>query len=169
MIFSGFGIFLGVITPFLFIGEFFYFIKMNNSNKKLFAIFSVIIILFSFYLFSIGYVFRPAVGNFVFPHPKLFEYVEFIALAYANFLGRSGSSNLSYFLGYSILLISLIILFKNIIFVFENKFDTDKNRVTISKIIIILIGYSLVFILNSAVGRVSVKCQGTCHTLYHLF
>lgn len=159
MIFSGFGIFIGVLTPIIFLGEWYFFYRKKSIKSQLISATALLFSLLSFYLFSIGYKFQPAAPNFVFPHPNPFEYFQFMAIGYASFLGMVDIGIKSYGLGFITLILLLIVLYKHTINIFKNKFDVENKQVTISKIIVLLIAYSLIFLFNTAVGRVGIGLE----------
>lgn len=159
MIFSGFGLFIGALTPIIFLGEWYFLYRSKLVKAQFVAICSLLLSIFSFYLFSIGYTFQPAVANFVFPHPNPLKYIEFMILGYANFWGVVKIGVMSYTLGIITLITLLIVLFKHGVKIFKFTFDVNNREVLISKIIVILIAYSLIFLFNTAIGRVCVGVE----------
>ena len=145
MIFSGFGIFIGLLTPLLLILDIFKE-KGNIKNQMLLAIILLLSIL-SFYSFFVDYHFASANPNFKFPHDKPFEYIQFIILSLGNIL------NLKFAGGVIITLLSIYVLIKHFIILVKNQ--VNDNSILLSKIIVVLASYSFLFIINTAVGRVS--------------
>jgi hypothetical protein len=169
-IYSGFGIFLGAITPILFIYEAICFYKVKDNNKFYVSLFCLITSLFFIYLFFIDYHWQTSNPNFQFPYPRPWEYIYFVVLSYAGFLGIPGHAFLSYFIGFIIFGTLCYMVIKQSIFLFKStRKNIDEKQLIINKIILILTTFSLLFIFSTAVGRIQfgiVSGQSTRYMIY---
>ena len=88
-IYTGFGLFLGLLTPLAISADYFVNLKGRRRAKIYFAG-ALLISTFSFCSFFVGYVFNPAVGC----RPNLFQspgiYAKFVLLMFANVIAAKG-------------------------------------------------------------------------------
>lgn len=154
-IYTGFGFFLGCITPVLFVSEYLNAWSNKDGPGKMWSAVFCLVSVFSFMSFFIHYTFNSAVDDFVFPHPYPLEYLQFILINFVSFCGIRGSDGIAYILGPPLLCFLLFVLIKAGLGIFQNRgtMDVDK-RIVINQIIVILISFSLLFSINLAVGRV---------------
>jgi hypothetical protein len=154
LIFTGFGLFMGLITPLLLALDVWQQAR-SGSRKAWMPLAALMAGLASIYVFSIGYVFQPAIACFQFPHQRPWEYAWFIALMFAQFLGISYRSAvaLASILGCVLLIVMVVVL----IYHLRALVRSGLHKRGVSAAITILIGYSLVFCANTAIGRI---CAG---------
>lgn len=157
LLFSGFGIFMGAITPILLLIQLIYAIQQNNKRYYLWYSTLLLFSFLSIYLFFINYTFLPLLSN---PDikPSILKYITFITIAFFKLLGFTkltwyniacaGFITLAIF---TVLLHIVIIISKNI---FNRKLTQLKDI-----IIFILIGFSLLFIIYAAIGRVAIGVE----------
>ena len=152
-IYTGFGIFLGVITPIALIAS--YWINQRDRHRgTLFSSVAVILSLASLASFFIHYVYQTSVDC----KPNLFSlpwgYTQFLLLIFANLLGVKGTGIFPLLVGGIILgamLTALILSLRN----FRATQNSFHRAAGISAI---LLGYCLLFAANAAYGR---SCLGT--------
>jgi len=149
-LYTGFGIFIGCVTPLLFLSELALAVKNKDSTRKILAVVVFLIAVASIASFFLNYTFNSAAEGFVFPHPHPFIYVKFILIAFATFVGMRMSHVVLYFIAAPIIFYMLHVVFrsgKNIVT------SVDDKEVHRNQIIIVLIIFTLIFSLNLAIGR----------------
>src|SRR5262249_47024882 len=127
--------------------------QARASHGKTWApLIALALCLASIYAFSIGYVFRPAIGCFQFPHERPWEYPWFMGLMFARFIGVSyaQSAALAAILGGVLLVLMVAVLVRHTLILVKSATNGSHT----SRAIAILIGYSLVFCANTAIGRI---------------
>lgn len=147
LIYSGFGLFIGIITPVLLAIS-----TINNKNlwTRFLLVITNFVSILSFASFFIGYSFIPAVDCFRFPHSKPLEYFSFISLMFSNFINANYLPFIKYIFGSIILLLALISVIKHTQYIFNTKIKEN----TLNIVFVILICFSLLFAINTAIGRV---------------
>jgi hypothetical protein len=155
LIFTGFGLFMGLITPALLALDAFQQARTDRGNAWVPPLVALALALMSIYLFTIGYVFQPAITCFEFPHQRPWEYPWFVGLMLARFLGVSydPASALASILGCTLIILMVGVLAYHLFILIRSGV---RARGT-STVIAILIGYSLLFCMNTAIGRI---CAG---------
>lgn len=155
LIFCGFGMFIGFITPLLLAGELYWSIKKKNILYIKIALYSLTISLLSDYLFFVDYHFEPAVHDFKFPAEKPWRYLIFMTVGYSYFWGISTLNFLNYFIGGLSILLLMYVMSVHMRMIINNSFDPLNDEIILSKIILSLIAFSLLFLFNTAIGRIS--------------
>jgi hypothetical protein len=155
LIFTGFGLFMGAITPVLLALDAYQQARDRRGAAWAAPFAALAAALASIYVFSIGYVFEPAIACFQFPYQRPWEYPWFIGLMLARFLGISYGPAMvpASILGCALLVLMLgVLIYHTLILARSGMRDRY-----ISTAIVLLIGYSLVFCANTAIGRI---CAG---------
>lgn len=151
-IYTGFAIFLGLLTPVYF---FIYLFKDGLRSKyySIYYILFIILSLLSFYSFFVNYSFASAVDCFKFPHERPMEYFYFITHMLNNYLGNSDPDSFKFLL--TIFFLSYMIfriVYTNIEVLIRSYSENVKFKKSFS--ILLLLSFSALFALNSAIGRV---------------
>lgn len=146
IIYSGFGLLFGLITPIIFV-LFFFFNRPNKYEKTIYFI-GIILSCVSIMLFFSGYVHSPANPNFKFPHDQPFEYIVFILAMVKSAIGIR--KVLGFVIGGVILFAVCYAFIKTLISIYMNKEFNNLQLITL-----LLIAFSLLFMIATAVGRVS--------------
>ena len=152
LIFTGFGLFMGLLSPLLLLIELFQRFRSRQPMVGVFA--SMAMIAASWVLFSYNYHFDPGIPDFHFPYKNPLEYYYFSTGMLSNFYGVTGAVEhpiRTVVFGSFVmlaLLAAVIVHGKNLLFngVLQNRR---------SVVIFILAGYALLFCVDTAVGRVS--------------
>jgi hypothetical protein len=156
LIYTGFGVFMGLITMLLLLVD----IYQNRQHKKelLLPIIAFFLALMSSLSFLISYHFDPAIPNFSFSVSYLFQYPAFISLMLAAFWGwrvHILGQPIAMAAGAFLLLILIVVLVFHAQRLLQHGLYFDR----ISLVVVVLIGYSLLFCLNTAVGRIPLGLQ----------
>ncbi|MCI5119140.1 MAG: hypothetical protein D3913_14600 [Candidatus Electrothrix sp. LOE1_4_5] len=168
-IYTGFGFFLGCITPVLFLSEIYLAWKRKRTGNLILALVFFLVALASMFSFFIDYIFNPAAKGFVFPHPYSFMYVQYILMTFSAFCGIRGSNITLYFTGALVVGSMLYLAVKagmTIILSTEvSQEKSDKDR-AVNQIFLVLIIFTLIFALNLAVGRVCLGLETAMASRY---
>jgi hypothetical protein len=152
-IYTGFGIFLGVITPIALIADY-WISQRNRPRATLFASVAVVLSLASLASFFLHYVYQTSVDC----KPNLFSepwtYTQFLLLIFANLLGVKGTGVFPLLVG-GIILAAMLTAF---ILPVRHFRTAQKSLHPAAGISAILLGYCLLFAANAAYGR---SCLGT--------
>ncbi len=160
LIYTGFGVFIGIITPAMLSIEYFYINKTSSKKEPILLFISIFIALLSIGSFFIGYRFSPAVPNFEFPVPQYWiKYPLFFAVTLANFCGLK---SVPFFIIISVGFIILFIMIgigmfhlKRLLVLSFIPLQRAYREINLSQVIVILISFSLIFCISTAIGRIS--------------
>lgn len=169
MMFTGFGLFLCAITPLLLLIEGVRFYWSKRKGEMLFTIFGILLSLLTIAAFFYDYHFMPAVDNFQFPYRPLRNYLYFVIYAFSNAVGLTGIGEARFLLGSIIVISVLIVLFINLRWVIRNMRSASDGDMIKRLVILILTGFSLLFLANSAVGRVSLGLEASQASRYVVY
>ncbi|MEN8189686.1 MAG: hypothetical protein ABFS19_07555 [Thermodesulfobacteriota bacterium] len=153
-IYTGFGIFLGLITPLLFLSEAVLALGKNDRRRLWLAIVFGLVAVLSLASFFIDYTFKSAAPGFIFPHPYPFIYVKYIFVNFSAFCGVRGAWPVSYLCGGFIVLVMGLVVAAAAASLWRNRQGADNKQAGVQQILIVLILFSLLFSLNLAFGRV---------------
>lgn len=151
LIHTGFGLFAGLLTPVVIGLDIFFSIREKERDGIIAGSVALIIAVASMGIFFIEYRFRPAAAGFQFPHPEWWLYLEMVALAYARVVGSVGMEPSSIRAG---ALVLILFLFCGYRFVFH-LLERDSERRLPALVIFVLVSFSLLFVANMAIGRLS--------------
>lgn len=152
LIYSGFGIFAGVITPFLFTAEFRRAYRTHNKKYMGLTLTCLVISILSFISFFAGYHFKASVDGFRFPIAEWWLYPQYMSLMLANFCGIKGLTPVSYIAGYFIIFFMIVLASYHWIGSFRPQSASEESPV--NAVIAVLITFTLIFCVNTAIGRV---------------
>ena len=172
-IYTGFGFFLGCITPILFLSESYLARQRQQTDNMFLALFFFLIAIVSLLSFFIDYTFKSAAEGFVFPHPHPMMYLQYILITFANFCGIRGYHIVLYFVGTPVLCFMIYFVVKaglNLVHYTSAASGKDsENKTAINQIIIVLIAFTLIFALNLAVGRVCLGLETADSSRYQTY
>jgi len=156
LIYTGFGVFMGLITMLLLSID----IYQNRQHKKglIQPGAAFFLALVSNLSFLISYRFNPAIPNFIFSVSYLPQYPVFISLMLAAFWGwhaRVLGQIIAITAGAFLFLILAAVLIFHIRRLLRNGLYFDRKSLAVA----VLIGYSLLFCLNTAIGRMPLGLQ----------
>ncbi|HEX7961517.1 MAG TPA: hypothetical protein VF493_16465 [Terriglobales bacterium] len=153
LIYTGFGIFMGVVTPLLLTIE---LLRAKGSgHSRTYPLLALIAALASLASFLSGYVFAPAVDCFAARPQNPLPYLWFIALMLANFAGIKGMGLVATVAG-AVIALAMLIAFgfaaKGVI-ARPSTSDPPESREG-HYVVAALMAYALLFCLNTAIGRI---------------
>jgi hypothetical protein len=149
-IYTGFALFLGFITPLWLLLD--YFLQRNASPRSNILV-ALGVSLFSLGSFFAGYAFTSSVDCFSLRPRSLVDYVVFVNLMLAHFVGARGSRFfVSIPLGGAILVAMMVVPLG-----FAKQLKRSKNYAVKELIPVILVTFCLIFCVSNAYGR---TCMG---------
>lgn len=152
-IYTGFGLFIGVLTPILLALDYWASTPESRLSKTYFITFLLASVA-SLGSFFIGYKNRPAVDCFSFQPLSPLSYLNFVALMFANFFGLKHLTLPTRVMGTMILAAILVSLAAFIWLMWRHRSSKlaqdDRNR---ALIIVCLSAFTLLFCVNTAYGR----------------
>ncbi|XCN72057.1 MAG: hypothetical protein Q3M24_17340 [Candidatus Electrothrix aestuarii] len=166
-IYTGFGIFLGCITPILFLSELYLARKRKQTGNMFLAILFFFIALASVLSFFIDYTFCPAAKGFTFPYPQPLMYAEYIIIALGAFCGIRGSHIASMSVGFPAACCMIYIIIKAAASIVRDASNRAmKGNIVQRQIILVLVTFTLTFSLNLAIGRVCLGLETATASRY---
>ncbi|MGA7907444.1 MAG: hypothetical protein WCA16_08580 [Candidatus Sulfotelmatobacter sp.] len=153
LIYTGFGLFMGLVTVGLFLLECFWCWRHMTSVPLPPALAGLSVAAVSFASFFVHYTFNPAADCFEIPHRHLLQYPRFMALMFSGFVvPRPLSVSLRMtVLGASILLVAVSVFCLHLVQLLKHP-HSETHLIGA-----VLLGFCLLFATNTAVGRL---CQG---------
>lgn len=148
--FTGFGIFLGVVSPVLVAVE---AVQAGRKGKRAdagCALLDLALIGLGWVVFSHGYKFQPAVAGFRFPYEKPAEYLVFVGRMLGNFAGLPVLSGAELWVGLGLAAALLGIALYHGIRCLRRAVTADRR----SAVLFSLAAFTLLYCANCAVGRV---------------
>ncbi len=152
LIYTGFGLFIGLITPALYVLDGVLAYKRNERRAAAIALAGLLVSLASIGSFFVNYVFAPAASDFRLADPFIRGYILFVSIALSNFWGLKTLSPSTCAVGLFTFFLMVSVLAFHTVILMLGKSKIDKTR---SRVIAILITFTLIFLVNSSVGRIS--------------
>ncbi|MCI5130127.1 MAG: hypothetical protein D3904_01090 [Candidatus Electrothrix sp. EH2] len=166
-VYTGFGFFLGCITPLLFVSEIYLARKRKRTADLVLAFAFFLVSLASVLSFFIDYTFNSAAKGFVFPHPYPFMYVQYMLISFGAFCGIRGSNIVSMLAGLPVICCMIYIAIQAALpLVPKGAQQTGDKDIVLGQIVLMLILFSLIFSLNLAVGRVCLGLETATASRY---
>jgi len=150
LIFTGFGMFVGLLTPVLLALETLQAWRAGERRHLLWASAALALVCAAWGLFARGYTFQPAVAGFHFPYERPAEYAVFVARMLGHFYGTPLLSAGELVFGYCTAVLLVAIAAWNGIRCALKGVEREPRSV----VLFCLSAYSLLFCVNCAIGRV---------------
>jgi hypothetical protein len=157
IVFTGFGVFLGPVTIAMFALQCYRRLRGASEIPLGASLTALLLAIASMGAFFLNYRFQPAVACFVFPDPHPLAYPHFLAVMAARFFGVATSLSLAAIVG-----IPLVLCAGAIFAILASKLVSKANLGNIHLIAAILLAFSILFAVDTAIGRV---CLGTAAAL----
>lgn len=149
LIYTGFGFFMGLLTPLLFATDLYHALSGRRRYHSSLPLTFLMISALSLGSFFIGYKFSPAADCFRFPYDHPLHYVWFSGLIFSSFFSLGGHSLLVSMIGVSVLLVTGLACG-----VCGYELLRDQGSAVFNAVVTSLTALSLLFCLNAAVGRI---------------
>ena len=161
LIFSAFGLFAGVLTPVLFTAECVRNLKLKKKKKAIFYAVMLAVAISSLAIFFLNYrTTADLSGN---EEISMGNILKFVSIAYYNFF----SATLEYpFKGLAVVIPVFIVGFWCAYSWAKNLWKTPELRDDIPLITSFLVGFSLIFIVVAAVGRLPIGLDSAYASRY---
>jgi hypothetical protein len=156
LIYTGLGLFMGLITIGIFALECYWCLRRVIYLPVAAPIAGLLVAIMSLGSFFLRYTFQSAVDCFEFPRHNLAQYPWFIALMFPNFAGIRSPIVLATLLGIVILSFAILVLVSQV----RHLIGAEDRFRPIHLTITVLLAYSLLFSSNTAVGRVCLGLPG---------
>lgn len=117
LLYSGFGLVIGFITPLLFLTDSLFFTKQKNKKETLLSLLFLVVSLACIFLFLHDYKHHPNSDIHLLGFTELWKYFYFVAISYLNFFFSSIQFG---FLGFGILIPIFYVLTKQFITLYKN-------------------------------------------------
>ena len=162
LIFTGFGLFVGLIAPVVMATELVYAWRTRDKARRTWAAAGLLMIAASWALFAKGYRFEPAVNGFYFPYKHPIEYLYFAGLMLTNFFGVPGHGAGDIALGIGILALLLGIAIRRGLPLLKG----DAAAEPLGTVIFALSSYAVIYCLFTAVGRIFLGLDAAAASRY---
>lgn len=157
LIYTGFGLSAGVLTPILLAGDCLGIHRYGKRQDLGWPLAGVLISLISAASFFIDYTFAPSVPNFQFPIPAYWQYPVFTAVMLANFFGVKGAGAASFITGSAIMLTMIWVCVFHLRHL-ARRYAAGKGfsrGSALDRIVVVLTTFTLLFCTFTAIGRIS--------------
>jgi hypothetical protein len=154
LIYTGFGFFMGIVTPLLLAVEIYRSFRTGNTVPAALPIAALMVAAASLASFFAGYRSNSAAECFVFPDPHPARYLLFLALMFARFIGLQKPVIVAVAMGLALLAAALL--------AFARQINPLLNRSAagVHSVIAVLLGFSLMFGMATAIGRTCLGLPG---------
>ncbi|MDP8989961.1 MAG: hypothetical protein M3N41_07765 [Acidobacteriota bacterium] len=150
LIYTGFGVFIGLITIGLFALDYYWCLRGALSLRPVVPLSGFLMACATLGSFFVKYKFQPAADCFEFPYHNLAAYPWFMALMFPAFAGMKGHILLVTLLGIVILSFALYVFARQVLTLLQREVRFRSVHLTMA----VMLAYSLLFSANTAVGRV---------------
>ena len=150
LIFTGFGLFVGLLTPPLLAVEAVQAWRARERPRAALAVGALAASGLGWALFARGYTFQPAVAGFRFPYERPLEYAVFVGRMLGNFFGTEALSAWQLVLGIAAAASLAAMAAWNAVRVVSRGVAANPRNV----VLFCLSAFTLLFCANCAVGRV---------------
>lgn len=150
LIFTGFGLFIGVIAPMLLGLEGLQALRSGDRSRCVWAMLAILVISAGWLLFLRNYIYTAAIPNFRFPYERPHEYFLFMAIMLANFLGVAHAGALVLWVGAvfaGAVLAVLAVYGRRIV-------RRGVAEEPVNTVIFALAAFEVAYLINTAIGRV---------------
>jgi hypothetical protein len=156
LIFTGFGIFMGIVALLIFSIEAAQSWRSRRQVKLAYAMSAVAVVVTAWVLFFRHYQFISSIPNFRFPYEKPHEYFLFIALMLANFFGVAHAGPLDVWVGAAV---AAALLLAGGLHGWRMIRQGVVEQPT-STVIFSLATFEFIYLINTAIGRVMLGLDG---------
>lgn len=162
LIFTGFGLFVGLIAPVVMATELAYSWRKGDSKRRAWAAAGLVLIAASWALFSKGYQFMPAVDGFYFPYKHPIQYLYFAGLMLTNYFGVPGHGFWSITFGVAVLTLLIVLAIRRGLPLLRG----DAAEKPLGTVIFALSSYAVIYCLFTAVGRIFLGLDAAAASRY---
>lgn len=150
LIFTGFGLFAGLLAPVLFAVEAVQALGAGERRHALLSAAALGSVAVSWMLFAHGYVFDPAEPNFHFPYEKPIQYPVFVARMLANFFGWAAPGAGPVVLGLALAAVLVAVCVRHGRICLRSGVANEPR----STVLLFLAAFEILYCASTAIGRV---------------
>jgi len=150
LIFTGFGLFAGLLAPLLFAVEGVQAFRAGDRHHALLAAAAFASVLVSWAFFAHGYVFDPAIPNFRFPYERPLQYPVFVGRMLVNLFGWARLSAAQAIVGMALACALVAVCVRHGWRCLRFGILNERR----SAVLFFLTAYELLYCANNALGRV---------------
>lgn len=161
MIFTGFGLFAGLVVPAVIAIQVWVEWRQGSRSSLPVHFVALLLIASGWFCFARGYVFQPAVPGFHFPHERPWEYFPFIGMMIGYGVGLSGVGALSWIVGLILFGAMGAAALRGSV-----RLVAVTGSRSINQVIVTLTGFTVLFCINAAVGRICLGWDGALASRY---
>jgi len=162
-IYTGFGLFLGFVTPVLLAIDFYNKVR-TKQNAAWYALAACLLSVVSIASFFINYARSPDCLSFIYSHPA--SYLLFLSMMFSGFLAARGL----YFSAVTGALVIALIVAIMLVRLTRILGPSQKNRhISADVVILALLGFSLLFAAGTAIGRICVESSPAQTSRYMIY
>jgi len=165
-IYTAFGWFMGLVTPALLALDCRRAARDGDRSALVAAVAGLAVSLLSLASFFVGYVFVPGAEGFRFPYGNGFAYLRYAGLVFANVVGLKARYGAVTSLAGIILVACAVGVLTYHLVLMTRRADGAERA---SRVIVILVGWCLLFGLGTAVGRVHLGADTADSSRYYLY
>ena len=164
-LYSGYGFFLGVVTPMLLFLEIFRELRARKRGCWP-AVAALMAALASLASFFIRYHFLPAAECFRFPEHPLWKYPWFMSLMFANLFRLKGHGPAATLAGAALVIAAILLALRHV-----GRLASRYEGRAYDAVMVLLLGFSLLYAAAAAIGRVCFGVEYAQSSRYslHLF
>ena len=166
MIYTAFGWFMGLVTPALLALDCRRAARERDRSALVAGVAGLAVSLLSLASFFVGYVFVPGAEGFRFPYGNGFAYLRYAGLVFANVVGLKARYGAVTSLAGIVLMACVVgVLAYHLVLMTRRAGGVERT----SRVIVILVGWCLLFGLGTAVGRVHLGADSADSSRYYLY
>jgi hypothetical protein len=148
-IYSGYGFFMGLVTPALLLVDVLIALRANQKRNLVPSASAFVLALVSLASFFVGYPFAPAAPCYRFPLHPLYSYPWFMALMLANPFRLKGHGPLATIVGVALLALAVQILVRRL----RDLWNGNSPQPGLARVSAVLLGFTLLYAGGAAIGR----------------
>lgn len=153
LVFSGYGLFAGVITILLFAIEIFSEIKSGKAQRAWVDFISLVLAIATLITFFIGYQMGYTENHTLILWGQPWKYLIFIFLVYAGAFGFMGYSVINVVIGMVAFVIVCVVLLKSLFGLIRNHDATSANNM-MDRVLFVMTAYPVIFVVALSIGRI---------------
>jgi hypothetical protein len=161
LIYTGFGVFMGMVTLAVFALEIYWSVRGGAKGDLMLPVMGFIVAGASLGSFFHHYTFWPAVDCFVFPYHPISAYPWFMALMFWGFVGHPHHWIIGTVVGAALFIFAIVAIVAQL----RPLLSRDRSSARYL-VIFVLLAFSLLFVVNTAAGRVCLGREGAAASRY---
>lgn len=159
--FTGFGIFMGLVTPFLLLLALLQAWRRRDRHHVMLAGGAIVAAMAILAVFRVGYVFAPGVSNYRFPDPNWHLYPAFVGMQFTMLCGIHQASALNAYTGLALAGAAALTCSFLAWATITRPAEQPGRRIAL-----LLLAFTLLFSINAAIGRLCLGLEAATNSRY---